>query len=176
MQNYFRAFAFQNYHFRDYRPYFKPVVCYLEGTWTTNTKTLSEPFESDRHHIDAANWFDLQEKIRFTSYTGGKHYLKRMPGSNFAFREFVPVKYAFEGQKVEPWETGHLPVGGTFCLSYAAFSICNHCAAVIDEHRISQLEKKLEGLNLLERKFGDLARQLMLTELAMGEKARTEYD
>jgi hypothetical protein len=47
---------------------------------------------------------------------------------------------------------------------------------VIDEHRISQLEKKLEGLNLLERKFGDLARQLMLTELAMGEKARTEYD
>jgi hypothetical protein len=25
--------------------------------------------------------------------------------------------------------------------------------AVIDEHRISQLEKKLEGLNLLERKF-----------------------
>ena len=76
MQNYFRAFAFQNYHFRDYRPYFKPVVCYLEGTWTTNTKTLSEPFESDRHHIDAANWFDLQEKIRFTSYTGGKHYLE----------------------------------------------------------------------------------------------------
>jgi hypothetical protein len=27
-------------------------------------------------HIDAENWFDLQEKIRFTSYTGGKHYLE----------------------------------------------------------------------------------------------------
>ncbi|VDH89427.1 Hypothetical predicted protein [Mytilus galloprovincialis] len=76
MHNYFRAFSFQNFHFRDYRPYFKPVLCYLEGTWTVNTKTLNEPFESDRHHIDAASWFDLQEKIRFTSYTGGKHYLE----------------------------------------------------------------------------------------------------
>ena len=76
MQNYFRAFAFQNHQFRDYRPYFKPVLCYLEGTWTTNTKSLNEPFESDRHHIDAESWFDLQEKIRFTSYTGGKHYLE----------------------------------------------------------------------------------------------------
>ena len=76
MQNYFRAFTFQNYHFRDYRPYFKPVLCYLEGAWTTNTKNINEPFESDRHHIDAQNWFDLQEKIRFTAYTGGKHYLE----------------------------------------------------------------------------------------------------
>lgn len=76
MQNYFRAFAFQNPHFRDYRPYFKPVLCYLEGAWTANTKTVDEPFESDRHHIDATSWFDLQEKIRFTSYTGGKHYLE----------------------------------------------------------------------------------------------------
>lgn len=76
LQNYFRAFAFQNFHFRDYRPYFKPVLCYLEGTWTVNTKTLNEPFESDRHHIDATSWFDLQEKIRYTSYTGGKHVLE----------------------------------------------------------------------------------------------------
>ncbi|XP_071146254.1 uncharacterized protein [Mytilus edulis] len=76
MQNYFRAFAFQNHNFRDYRPYFKPVLCYLEGTWTTSTKSIDEPFQSDRHSIDAESWFDLQEKIRFTSYTGGKHYLE----------------------------------------------------------------------------------------------------
>ena len=76
MQNYFRAFAFQNHHFRDYRPYFKPVMCYLEGAWTVNSKSIDEPFQSDRHSIDAESWFDLQEKIRFTSYTGGKHYLE----------------------------------------------------------------------------------------------------
>uniref|UniRef100_A0A8W8KAP3 Uncharacterized protein n=5 Tax=Magallana gigas TaxID=29159 RepID=A0A8W8KAP3_MAGGI len=80
MKNYFKAWKFQNPSFRDYRPYFKPVLCYMEGAWTTNTKTLDEPFSSDRHFIDAASWFDLQEKIRFTSYTGGKHNLE-----NFSF-------------------------------------------------------------------------------------------
>ena len=80
MKNYFKAWKFQNPSFRDYRQYFKPVLCYMEGAWTTNTKTLDEPFSSDRHFIDAASWFDLQEKIRFTSYTGGKHNLE-----NFSF-------------------------------------------------------------------------------------------
>ena len=48
----------------------------MEGAWTKNTKTLAEPFDSDRHFVDAASWFDLQEKIRYTSYTGGKHNLE----------------------------------------------------------------------------------------------------
>ncbi|KAJ7378062.1 hypothetical protein OS493_024724 [Desmophyllum pertusum] len=37
---------------------------------------IDEPFESDRHFIDATSWFDLQEKIRFTSYTGRKSNLE----------------------------------------------------------------------------------------------------
>merc|ERR1712179_418434 len=78
MRNYFKAFKFQNHHFRDYRKYFKPVMCYLEGAWTTQSKSVDEPFQSDRHSIDAKSWFELQEKIRFTSYTGGKHLLENL--------------------------------------------------------------------------------------------------
>ncbi|KAL4220653.1 hypothetical protein ACF0H5_021049 [Mactra antiquata] len=78
MQEYFRAFHNQDIKIRDYRPYFKPVLCYVEGAWTTNTKTLDEPFQSDRHFIDATSWFDLQEKIRFMSATGSKNQFENL--------------------------------------------------------------------------------------------------
>ena len=56
-------------------------MCYLEGAWTADTTgDIDEPFESDRHFINANSWFDLQEKIRFTSYAGRKDNLE-----NFAF-------------------------------------------------------------------------------------------
>ena len=81
MREWFKAWNEQNYTARDYRKYFKPVLCYLEGAWTADTKgNIDEPFESDRHFINAKSWFDLQEKIRFTSYTGRKDNLE-----NFAF-------------------------------------------------------------------------------------------
>ncbi|XP_005104802.3 uncharacterized protein LOC101855125 [Aplysia californica] len=80
MREYFRAFRDQNTTHRDYRPYFRPVLCYIEGGWSTGTKSLDEPFQSDRHAIDASNWFDLMEKIRYTSYTGSKSVLE-----NYAF-------------------------------------------------------------------------------------------
>ena len=76
MREWFKAWKSQDYSVRDYRKYFKPVLCYLEGAWTTATKDIDEPFESDRHFIDAKSWFDLQEKIRFTSYTGRKSNLE----------------------------------------------------------------------------------------------------
>ena len=74
---------------RDYRKYFKPNLCYLEGGWTLNSKTLDEPFQSDRHQLDASSWFDLQEKVRwklsnskinvkkFLKYSGIIIFLKR---------------------------------------------------------------------------------------------------
>ncbi|GFO49845.1 hypothetical protein PoB_007635000 [Plakobranchus ocellatus] len=80
MREYFRAFKDQNITHRDYRPYFKPVLCYLEGAWTLSSKTLDEPFQSDHHFIDADSWFDLMDKVRFTSYTGSKSVLE-----NYAF-------------------------------------------------------------------------------------------
>lgn len=78
MHQYFKAFHNQDPKIRDYRPYFKPVLCYLEGAWTTDTKSLDEPFQSDRHFIDAANWFDLQEKIRYMSATGRKNQFENL--------------------------------------------------------------------------------------------------
>ena len=79
MREWFKAWKDQDYSVRDYRKYFKPVLCYLEGAWSTATKDIDEPFESDRHFIDAQTWFELQEKIRFTSYTGEKTIWKTSP-------------------------------------------------------------------------------------------------
>nr|KAI8729674.1 mucin-17 [Biomphalaria glabrata] len=72
MREWFKAWRDQNFSVRDYRPYFKPLLCYLEGAWTTNTKELEEPFFSDRHSLDATSWFDLQERVRYSAYTGRK--------------------------------------------------------------------------------------------------------
>jgi len=80
MREYFKAFKNQDPTHRDYRPYFKANLCYLEGAWTKASKDIDEPFQSDRHHIDAADWFDLMEKIQYTSYTGSKSVLE-----NFAY-------------------------------------------------------------------------------------------
>lgn len=73
MREWFKAWKHSNHSVRDYRKYFQPVLCYLEGAWTTKRgESIEEPFKSDRHFIDASSWFDLQEKVRFTSYTGTK--------------------------------------------------------------------------------------------------------
>ena len=69
MVEWFRAFKNQDYSKRDYRKFFKPVLCYLEGGWTRpkdNRGNIDEPFESDRHSIDAKSWFELQEKVCFS--------------------------------------------------------------------------------------------------------------
>ncbi|XP_032236694.2 uncharacterized protein LOC116617810 [Nematostella vectensis] len=77
MREWFKAFKTQNHTVRDYRKYFKPVLCYLEGWWANATSDhIDEGFESDRHFIDATSWFDLQQKIRFTSYSGRKDNLE----------------------------------------------------------------------------------------------------
>ncbi|XP_071101421.1 uncharacterized protein [Haliotis cracherodii] len=80
MRQWFRAWKDQDHSTRDYRKYFKPVLCYMEAAWTLDTTHFSEPFSSDRHAIDASSWQDLQDKVRFTSYSGSKH-LKE----NFAY-------------------------------------------------------------------------------------------
>lgn len=80
MREWFKAFHEQDYSVRDYRKYFKPLLVYLEGAWTLGGAgdKIDEPFESDRHHIDASSWLDLQEKVRFTSYTGSKSLLENL--------------------------------------------------------------------------------------------------
>lgn len=83
MREWFKAFADQNHTVRDYRRYFKPVLCYIEANWDLK-QDMEEPFSSDRHHIDANSWFQLQEKTRFATYTGTKDRLE-----NFAL---LPTK------------------------------------------------------------------------------------
>ena len=76
MHEWFKAWRDQDYSVRDYRKYFKPVLCYLEGAWTYPSSEIDEPFKSDRHFIDATSWHDLQQKVRFTSYSGRKDNLE----------------------------------------------------------------------------------------------------
>ena len=60
----FKAWQDQDHSIRDYRRYFKPVLCYLEGTWTHSDQySIEEPFDSDRHELDASSWYDLQKKV-----------------------------------------------------------------------------------------------------------------
>merc|ERR1711963_93705 len=75
----FKAFHLQDPSIRDYRPYFRPNLCYLEGGWTvTSRDKLEEPFASDRHHLEASSWADLADKIRYTSYTGQMSVLENL--------------------------------------------------------------------------------------------------
>ncbi|XP_074650016.1 uncharacterized protein LOC141905138 [Tubulanus polymorphus] len=79
LREFFKAFQDQNVTHRDYRPFFRPVLCYLEGAWTISDQgSIDEPFDSDRHHIDAASWLELQDKIKFSSATGRKHRLENL--------------------------------------------------------------------------------------------------
>ena len=80
MREYFKAWNTQNHTLREYRPYFRPFLSYLEGAWHAAKDELEESFLSDRHFLDANSWFDLHEKVRFTTYTGAKSVLE-----NFAF-------------------------------------------------------------------------------------------
>eukprot|EP01084_Bolivina_argentea_P289262 496666_1 len=72
MQEWFRAFKTQNISHRNYTAYFKPILCYLEGTWVMDDDILEEPFDSDRHEIDAATWRELHDKIRYLANSGRK--------------------------------------------------------------------------------------------------------
>ena len=76
----FKAFKDSDKSTRDYRKYFKPVLCYLEGAWTNADPhdPVDEPFKSARHIINAADYIELNEKIMFTSYTGSKDHRENL--------------------------------------------------------------------------------------------------
>lgn len=74
MKEYFRAWRLQNSTIRDYKPYFKPVMCYMEGNWEWNTKHIHQLFASDTHHLNATDYDNLVDKVRFLSYTGEADY------------------------------------------------------------------------------------------------------
>ena len=77
MREYFNAWAQQDVSIRDYKPYFKPVLCILEGAWTKSDGSIYD-FQSDRHHLDALDWHDMEEKVHFMTSTGGKNGLENL--------------------------------------------------------------------------------------------------
>jgi len=81
MREWFKAWKSQDYSVRDYRKYFNPVLCYLEGSWTTAADDIDEPFESDRHFLDVKTWFELQEKFVLPLTLEGKTILRTFPSS-----------------------------------------------------------------------------------------------
>lgn len=83
MQLYFKAFKEQDESIRDYKEFFKPVMCYLEGGWIKNEE-LEDPFASDRHELDHDTWKALHEAQVFRANSGKKHILENTP--------FLPTK------------------------------------------------------------------------------------
>ena len=60
----FQAFQEGNHTIRDYRNYFKPTICYLEGGWTHPTgEMVEEPFISMMQSLGNITWDELIEKV-----------------------------------------------------------------------------------------------------------------
>ena len=72
MREWFRAFKMQDHSRRDYRKYFKPILCYMEAYWIHPYSLSDDPFRSDRHSNAAGDWKELHDKSLFYSYSGLK--------------------------------------------------------------------------------------------------------
>ncbi|KAF6027651.1 hypothetical protein EB796_014053 [Bugula neritina] len=98
MREWFKAWKTSNHSVRDYRRYFKPNLCYLEGQWTNvDGDAIDEPFHSERHHLDADSFFDLQDKIKYTSQTGRKSNLENyayLPTTISHINEMGGIQYS----------------------------------------------------------------------------------
>ncbi|XP_013381901.1 uncharacterized protein LOC106152737 [Lingula anatina] len=62
MKEWFKAWRDQNYKVRDYRKYFKPVLCYLEGKWLKSQGTDKLPYSQ---MLIAQQWTS-----RYQAYSG----------------------------------------------------------------------------------------------------------
>ena len=78
MKEYFRAWATQDESIRDYKPYFRPVLSYLEGWWGTDG-SFEEPFDSDRHRVAADSWGELYDRVRILEQHGWKDSGENVP-------------------------------------------------------------------------------------------------
>ncbi len=78
MKEYFRAWANQDESIRDYKPYFKPVLSYVEGWWGVDSN-FEEPFDSDRHKVAADSWGELYDRVRLLEQHGWKDRGENVP-------------------------------------------------------------------------------------------------
>ncbi|XP_013398382.1 uncharacterized protein LOC106164888 isoform X1 [Lingula anatina] len=85
MKEWFKAWRDQNYQVRDYRKYFKPVLCYLEGKWLKSQGDDKLPFTQ--------SFLSNEERARYQAYSGAipleRHAFK--PTSIVDFENGKPV-------------------------------------------------------------------------------------
>ncbi|KAA0167781.1 hypothetical protein FNF31_00716 [Cafeteria roenbergensis] len=72
MREYFKAFRDSDHAHRDYRPYFRPALCVLEVAWLDAGEDLTDPFDSERHKLAAADWEELRAKLAWMLESGHK--------------------------------------------------------------------------------------------------------
>jgi hypothetical protein len=104
MQAWFKAFKDQDHSVRDYRPYFRPILSIVEGTWINAETDLHEPFSSDRHHIEAETWDELHSKTRFLYNSGRKNPQENLPFLPTAIREVLTDANGKQVPKFANWE------------------------------------------------------------------------
>jgi len=95
MQEYFFAFQTQNVSHRDYRPYFKPVLTYLEGGWMLDHDVLSDRATSERNSIDSSSFSQLLKKNRFNFASGRDHINENLPFLPRALHDYPANKPRF---------------------------------------------------------------------------------
>ena len=80
MREWFKAWRDQNSTVRDYREFFKPVLCYLEGAWYYQDQIPVDIIHSDRHAIASPDFVHLLKEFKFSSDSG-----RRDDDENLAF-------------------------------------------------------------------------------------------
>lgn len=78
MREWFKAWMQQDTSPRDYRAFFTPQLCYLEGwlEYATANGKLDDPFTSERHELESATWQDLMDQVRQRLMSGEKSILE----------------------------------------------------------------------------------------------------
>ena len=88
MREWFKAWQEDDWSVRDFRPYFRPVLCVLEGAWLEDDR-FKDPFDSDRHQVDASSWSDLYRRLWYTFASGGKHSSENLSFQPTSVRNLV---------------------------------------------------------------------------------------
>ena len=78
MREWFKAWRDQDYSVRDYRPYFKANLCYLEGAFYYPDEILVDQIHSERHQIQSPDFVHLQKQFKYSSESGRKDDLENM--------------------------------------------------------------------------------------------------
>ena len=71
MREWFKAWRDQNYSVRDYRKYFRPVLCYMEGAWYYPSGPV-DISPSDRHTINSDTHIHALRQFKYTADSGRK--------------------------------------------------------------------------------------------------------